>query len=93
MMSKELRFKAKLIQNENMDAAYVIVPFDIEEIYGKKRLLVHAAFDEVAYSGQVVKMGTPNYIIGVNKQIRKQLGKTFGDEIEVVLWEREAKKE
>lgn len=78
-------FKAKIIQNENMDAAYVIVPMDIKKVYGRGRLSVHATFDGEPYDGQVVKMGTPNYIIGIRKDIRKKIGKTFGDEITVTL--------
>lgn len=78
-------FTAKLIQNENMDAAYIIVPIDIKQLYGKARLSVHATFDGVPYDGQVVRMGTPDYIIGVRKDIRKMIGKTFGDEIAVTL--------
>ena len=34
-------------------------------------------------------MGTPCYVIGVTRQIRKQIGKSFGDIVEVVLQERE----
>ena len=40
-----LEFDAVILQNEDMDAAYVEVPFDIKEIFGKGRLLVHATFD------------------------------------------------
>lgn len=78
-------FKAKIIQNENMDAAYVVVPIDIKKVYGKGRLSVHATFDGQPYNGQVVRMGTPDYIIGIRKDIRKKMGKTFGDEITVTL--------
>ena len=88
----ELKFCAKILQNENMDAAYVEVPYDIKELFGKGRLLVNATFDGIPYSGQVVKMGTPCYIIGVTKQIRKQIGKSFGDMVEVVLHERDSEK-
>lgn len=84
----QLKFKAPLIQNGNMDAAYVEVPYDIKEIFGKGRLLVHATFDGCPYSGQVVKMGTESYIIGVTKKIRKEINKTFGQEIDVTLVER-----
>ena len=69
----ELKFCAKILQNENMDAAYVEVPYDIKEIFGKGRLLVNATFDGIPYRGQVVKMGTLCYIIGVTKQIRSRL--------------------
>lgn len=84
----ELKFSAVIIQNGNMDAAYVEIPYDIKEIFGKGRLLVNASFDGVPYSGQVVKMGTPCYIIGITKQVRKQINKSFGDTVAVVIRER-----
>ena len=84
-----LEFDAVILQNEDMDAAYVEVPFDINAILGKGRLPVHATFDGVPYDGQIVKMGTPCYIIGVRKDIRKQIGKNFGDIVHVTFYERE----
>ncbi len=84
----ELKFDAVILQNADMDAAYVEVPFDIREIFGKGRLLVYATFDGIPYRGQVVRMGTPGYIIGVTKQIRKTIGKSFGDTVAVMLKER-----
>ena len=42
----------------------------------------------IHYRGQVVKMGTPCYIIGVTKAVRKQINKTFGDTVTVTLTER-----
>ena len=88
----ELRFSATILQNGNMDAAYVEVPYDIKKLFGKGRLLVDAVFDGIPYQGQVVKMGTPCYIIGVTRQIRRQIGKSFGDTVEVVLQERKSEK-
>ena len=87
-MSDHFEFSAIILQNEDMDAAYVEVPFDIKALFGKGRLSVHAAFDGVPYDGQIVKMGTPCYIIGVRKDIRKQIGKTFGDKVRVTFRER-----
>ena len=49
-----LEFDAVILQNEDMDAAYVEVPFDIKALFGKGRLLVHATFDGVPYDGQIV---------------------------------------
>ena len=83
-----LEFDAVILQNEDMDAAYVEVPFDIKALFGKGRLLVHATFDGMPYDGQIVKMGTPCYIIGVRKDIRKQIGKSFGDTVHVTFCER-----
>ena len=84
----ELRFTATILQNQDMDAAYIEVPYDIKAIYGKGRLLVHATFDGEPYDGQVVKMGTPHYVIGVTKAVRSKIGKSFGDEITVTIKER-----
>lgn len=88
-MSKLMEFKAVILQNGEMDAAYVEVPFDIKALFGKGRLLVHATFDGVPYDGQVVKMGTPCFIIGLRKDIRKQIGKSFGDIVHVTFCERD----
>ena len=88
----ELKFSATILQNENMDVAYVEVPYDIKELFGKGPLPVNATFDRVLYQGQVVKMGTPCYITGITRQIRRQIGKSFGDTVEVILQERESEK-
>lgn len=84
----ELEFDAVILQNEDMDAAYVEVPYDIKALFGKGRLPVNATFDGVPYCGQVVKMGTPCFIIGVTKAIRNQIGKSFGDTVRVTLAKR-----
>ena len=81
-------FDAVILQNGDMDAAYVEVPFDIKALFGKGRLLVHATFDGVPYDGQIVKMGTPCFIIGLRKDIRNQIGKSFGDWVHVTFQER-----
>ena len=87
-MSELLEFDAVILQNENMDAAYVEVPYDIKAMFGKGRLSGHATFDGVPYDGQIVKMGTPCHIIGIRKDIRKQIGKSFGDTVHVTFCER-----
>jgi hypothetical protein len=85
------RFTAQIIQNEGMDAAYVVVPVDIRACYGVGRLKVEAIFDGEHYSGSVVNMGVRDgegnicYIIGITKAIRKKIGKSFGDWVEVEL--------
>jgi len=85
----EYAFDAVILQNEDMDAAYVEVPYDIRALFGKGRLPVCATFDGEPYSGQIVKMGTPCYVIGVRKDIRKKIGKSFGDMVHVTFRERE----
>ena len=41
------------------------------------------------YDGSLVSMGTPGHIIGIRKDIRKQLGKQPGDIVHVTCMERE----
>lgn len=84
-------FTTTIIQNGDIDAAYVVVPIDIRKEYGVGRLKVEATFDGVPYSGSVVNMGVKNadgsvcYIIGIPQAIRKKIGKAFGDNVNVVL--------
>lgn len=71
--------------------AYVEFPHNIKEMFGKGRLKVLAHFDGVPYEGSVVNMGVKNpdgsvcYIIGIRKDIQKQIGKQAGDSINVEI--------
>ena len=84
-------FTAIIERSGDMDAAYVVVPFDIRDEYGVGRLRVEATFDGVPYSGSVVNMGVKDeegricFVIGITKAIRLRIGKTFGDTVEVSL--------
>lgn len=77
-------FKAIIKQHEDLNAAYVEPPFDVKEVFGSKRVKVIATFDGVDYRGSVVNMGGC-YMIGLTQEIRKKIGKDFGDEIFVTL--------
>lgn len=89
MNNKVYEFKAKLIKNPDMDAAYIEFPWDVKKEFKKGRVKVFATFDSFPYEGSLVRMGTDCHIIGVRKDIRKKIGKTFGDEIKVTIKERE----
>lgn len=77
-------FKAIIKQHENKNAAYVEPPFDVNEVFGSKRVKVKANFDGVEYRGSIVSMGGC-YMLGLTQEIRKKIGKGFGDEIFVTL--------
>jgi hypothetical protein len=77
-------FKAIIKQHESLNAAYVEPPFDVKEVFGAKRVKVKATFDGVEYRGSIVNMGGC-YMIGLTQEIRKKIGKDFGDEIFVTL--------
>lgn len=77
-------FKAIIKQYESKNAAYIEPPFDVNEVFGAKRVKVKASFDGVEYRGSIVKMDGI-YMLGLTSEIRKKLGKTFGEEILVTL--------
>jgi len=85
------KFNAVIQKVEDLDGAYIIVPFNIKELYGKGRLKVQATFDGVPYEGSIVNMGVKDaagevcYIIGIRKDIRAKIGKQAGDSVEVEL--------
>lgn len=82
---KKYNFEAELKKVEGKEASYIEIPFDVEEEFGAKRVKVKALFDGIEYRGSIVKMGLPCYIIGVTKDIRNKISKTYGDTIKVVI--------
>ena len=91
MNPKIYEFDAIIHKVPDIDGAYVEIPFDVREEFGKGRVLVHATFDGVPYDGQVVRMGTPCHIIGLRKDIRSKIAKQTGAMVHVTLREREKK--
>lgn len=87
-MDKIYTFDVQIRKVSNMNAAYIEIPFDVKQEFGKGRVAVHATFDGVPYDGQLVRMGTPCHIIGIRKDIRSKIGKQPGDIIHVTLRER-----
>ncbi len=89
-MNKELiEFDAVIQKVEGIDGAYVEIPFDVKEVYGKARVPVSATFDGEPYEGSLVKMGTPCHILGIRKDIRAAISKQPGDSVHVTLRPRE----
>lgn len=87
-MQNGYEFDAVIQKVPDLDGAYVEIPFDVKEAFGKGRVPVHAEFDGEPYDGQLVKMGTPCHIIGIRKDIRAKTGKQPGDSVHVKLCER-----
>ncbi len=79
-------FKA-IIQDAGGGGAYVAVPFDVEQVFGKKRVKVVVTIDGEPYRGSLVRMGEPCHILPVLKSIREKIGKGYGDEVEVTVVE------
>ncbi|WP_336686783.1 YdeI/OmpD-associated family protein [Chryseobacterium bernardetii] len=89
MNSQPILFTATIKQNGEMNAAFVEFPFSTEELFNKKgQVKIKATFDgKVEYRGSLAKMKSGCHILGLTQDIRKQLGKAFGDEISVSLIE------
>ena len=85
-MSQTIKFMA-VIEDAGTGGAYVTIPFDVEKTFGKKRVKVKALLGGEPYQGSLVRMGGSCHILGVRKDIREKIGKTIGDEIEVVVEE------
>lgn len=82
---KKYSFEAEIKKNPDKDATYIEVPLDVEKEFGSKRVKVKVKFDNIDYRGSIVKMGLPCYIIGLTKEIRNKIGKTYGDIVSVEL--------
>ena len=83
-MSKKYTFTA-MIQNAGGGGAFVEVPFQVEQEFGSKRPRVKAMIEGVPYRGILTRMGTDCHILGIRKEIREQIGKTFGDEVKITV--------
>ncbi len=86
-MSDKHAFRAVIENPGGGGGAFVRVPFDVEQAFGKKRVPINATIDGEPYRGTLVTMGYPCHILIVLKKIRQKIGKDFGDEVEVMLEE------
>ena len=77
-------FAAEIQQHKDMNGAYVEPPFNVEEVFGSKRVKVKATFDGLEYRGSIVRMGEC-YMLGLTKDIRNKIGKSFGDIVTVTV--------
>ena len=83
-MAQEHTFTA-VIQNPGGGGAFVEVPFNVEAAFGSKRPKIKAMIEGVPYRGSLTRMGTDCHILGIRKDIREQIGKTFGDEVTITI--------
>ena len=88
MTGKIYEFDAVIQKVPDIDGAYINIPFDVKEEFGRGRVKVYAEFDGVPYEGSIVRMGTPGYILGIRKDIRAATGKQPGDRLHVRLKEQ-----
>jgi small nuclear ribonucleoprotein (snRNP)-like protein len=85
-MTEKYQFQA-VIEDAGGGGAYVTIPFDVEKAFGKKRVKIKATIDGETYRGTLVRMGSPQHMLLVLKEIREKVGKSFGDNVTVELEE------
>lgn len=85
-MSK-IKFQAIIEQHQSIDAAFIKIPFDVKEVFGTKgQVKVKVRFDgKVDYRGSIANMGMDCHSLGITKEIRNKINKTFGDPVSVEL--------
>lgn len=83
-MPKKHTFKATIL-DAGGGGAFVEVPFDVEAAFGSKRPKVKAMIEGVPYRGILSRMGGPNHILVILKEIRAKIGKSFGDEVKITV--------
>jgi hypothetical protein len=83
-MTRKQTFSA-VIKNAGGGGAFVEVPFDVEKEFGSKRPRIKAMIEGVPYRGTLTRMGTECHLLIILKDIREQIGKTFGDEVTITV--------
>lgn len=93
---KKYQFESQIYASEvGKGGAYVIFPYDLRKEFGKGRVKVKVSFEGILYEGSIVNMGVkyPDgsicYIIGIKKDIRKELNKDIGDVVKIEVTEKE----
>jgi bifunctional DNA-binding transcriptional regulator/antitoxin component of YhaV-PrlF toxin-antitoxin module len=76
--------KVKLEKHERLEATGIAIPFDVEEVFGAKRVAVKATVNGAGYRGSIVRMGG-KYMLGIPKAFREEAGLKAGDNIVVTL--------
>jgi len=92
-LNKLYEFDAEIKKVPDIDGAYIEIPFDVKQEFGKGRVPVYATFDGEPYEGSLVRMKTPCHILGLRKDIRQKIGKQPGDTVHVTLKERDGIKQ
>ena len=91
---KKYEFDAVIREIKDKGGASVVFPWDVRKEFGKGRVKVHVLFDGIPYDGSIVNMGLKDeqgnvcYIIGLLNAIRRELGKSEGDLVHVLVAER-----
>lgn len=83
-MADKQTFETVLIKHDKLDATGIEIPFDVEAVFGAKRVPVKAVINGAEYRGSIARMGG-KYVLGVPKEFRTRAGIAAGEHIVVTL--------
>lgn len=83
-MAGKQAFETVLIKHDKLDATGIEIPFDVDAVFGAKRVPVKAVINGAEYQGSIVRMGG-KYMLGVPKSFRQAAGIRAGEHIVVTI--------
>ncbi|HEY0428945.1 MAG TPA: YdeI/OmpD-associated family protein [Pyrinomonadaceae bacterium] len=89
-MAEKQIFEVVLEKHEKLEATGITIPFDVEEVFGAKRVPVKVCVNGADYRGTICRMGG-KYVLGVPKVFREAAGVKAGETITVEM-ERDTEK-
>ena len=83
-MAEKQTFEVVLEKHENMDATGITIPFDVEKVFGAKRVPVKVQINGAEHQSTIIRMGG-KYVVGVPKVFRQAANVEAGETITVTL--------
>ena len=79
-----MKFETVLEKHENMDATGITIPFDVEAVFGARRVPVKVRINDAEYRTTIVRMGG-RFMMAVPKHFRDAAGVRAGETITVTM--------
>jgi len=83
-MAEKQTFDVVLEKHEGMEATGITIPFDVEKVFGKKRVPVKVWVNGAEYRSTVMRMGG-KYMMAVPKVFREAANIKAGEKISVTM--------
>lgn len=83
-MAEKQTFETVLEKHENMEATGITIPFDVEKVFGAKRVPVKVQINGAQHQSTIIRMGG-KYMVGVPKIFREAARVKAGETITVTL--------
>jgi bifunctional DNA-binding transcriptional regulator/antitoxin component of YhaV-PrlF toxin-antitoxin module len=83
-MSEKQTFKTTLEKDDKTEATGIYIPFDVEEVFGAKRVPVRGAINGAEFRSTIFRIGG-RFMMPVPKKLREAANAGAGDTVEVVM--------